>query len=103
MPAIKVLANLFASLQNSEMRHKKERVSIPPRASREALTVLQKRRYIRGFQLSVPQVEFPAFRLGARTRAKAPCSQATMISSFILGAVPVESCLTLVVAKSLRF
>ena len=50
MPAIKVLANLFASLQNSEMRHKKECIVIPASSlAGEVLTVLQKRRYIGEF------------------------------------------------------
>src|SRR5438552_17848811 len=52
MPAIKVLANLFASLQNSEMRHKKECIVIPASSlAGEDLTVLQKRRYIGEFEL----------------------------------------------------
>ena len=52
MPAIKVLANLFASLQNSEMRHKKECIVIPASSlAGEVLTVLQKRRYIGEFEL----------------------------------------------------
>ena len=54
MPAIKVLANLFASLQNSEMRHKKECIVIPASSlAGEVLTVLQKRRYIGEFELDI--------------------------------------------------
>ncbi len=51
MPAINVLANLFASLQNAELRNKKECVIIPAsNLASEVLRVLQKRRYIGEFE-----------------------------------------------------
>jgi len=47
MPATNVLANLFASLQNAEIRRKKECMVIPAsNLAREVLKVLQKRGYI---------------------------------------------------------
>ena len=51
MPATNVLANLFASLQNAEMRNKKECVVIPAsNLASEVLKVLQKRKYIGEFE-----------------------------------------------------
>jgi small subunit ribosomal protein S8 len=51
MAAINILGNLFASLQNSEMRHKKECTIIPAsKLSSEVMRVLQKRRYIGEFE-----------------------------------------------------
>ena len=51
MPATNILANLFSSLQNAEMRNKKECVIIPASAlASEVLRVLQKRRYIGEFE-----------------------------------------------------
>ena len=47
MPVTNILANLFISLQNSEMRHKKECIVIPAsNLASEVMRVLQKRRYI---------------------------------------------------------
>ena len=52
MPATQVLSNLFASLQNSELRHKKECVVIPAsKLASEVLTVLKRRGYIGGFEV----------------------------------------------------
>ena len=51
MPATNILANLFSSLQNAEMRNKKECVIIPASSlASEVLRVLQKRRYIGEFE-----------------------------------------------------
>ena len=51
MPATNILANLFSSLQNAEMRNKKECVIIPASTlASEVLKVLQKRRYIGEFE-----------------------------------------------------
>jgi len=51
MPATNILANLFSSLQNAEMRNKKECVIIPAsNLASEVLRVLQKRRYIGEFE-----------------------------------------------------
>lgn len=51
MAANNVLANLFASLQNAEMRNKKECMVIPASSlASEVLKVLQKRRYIGEFE-----------------------------------------------------
>jgi small subunit ribosomal protein S8 len=51
MPAVNILANLFASLQNSEMRNKKECVIIPAsNLASEVLRVLQKKKYIGEFE-----------------------------------------------------
>jgi len=51
MPATNVLANLFSSLQNAELRNKKECVIIPASTlASEVLRVLQKRRYIGEFE-----------------------------------------------------
>ncbi len=51
MPATNVLGNLFASLQNAEMRTKKECVVIPAsNLAKEVLRVLQKRKYIGEFE-----------------------------------------------------
>jgi len=52
MPVTNILANLFISLQNSEMRHKKECIVIPAsKLASEVMRVLQKRRYIGEFEL----------------------------------------------------
>src|SRR3989454_8269678 len=52
MPAIKVLANLFASLQTWKRSQKREGIVIPASSlAGEVLTVLQKRRYIGEFEL----------------------------------------------------
>jgi small subunit ribosomal protein S8 len=52
MPATNILANLFASLQNSELRNKKECMVIPAsNLASEVLKVLQKRKYIGEFEL----------------------------------------------------
>ena len=46
-----ILANLFASLQNAEMRRKKEAVIIPAsNLASEVMRVLQKKRYIGEFE-----------------------------------------------------
>src|SRR5574340_598556 len=51
MPVTNILANLFISLQNSEMRHKKECVVIPAsKLASEVMRVLQKKRYIGEFE-----------------------------------------------------
>ena len=51
MPVTNILANLFISLQNSEMRHKKECTVIPAsKLASEVMRVLQKRRYIGEFE-----------------------------------------------------
>ena len=51
MPVTNILANLFISLQNSEMRHKKECIIIPAsNLASEVMRVLQKRRYIGEFE-----------------------------------------------------
>jgi small subunit ribosomal protein S8 len=51
MPVTNILANLFISLQNSEMRHKKECIVIPAsKLASEVMRVLQKRRYIGEFE-----------------------------------------------------
>jgi len=51
MPATNILANLFSSLQNAELRNKKECVIIPASTlASEVLRVLQKRRYIGEFE-----------------------------------------------------
>jgi small subunit ribosomal protein S8 len=51
MPATNVLSNLFTSLQNAEMRNKKECTVIPAsNLASEVLKVLQKRRYVGEFE-----------------------------------------------------
>ena len=51
MAATNVLSNLFASLQNSELRNKKECTVIPASGlASEVLKVLQKKRYIGEFE-----------------------------------------------------
>jgi small subunit ribosomal protein S8 len=51
MPSTHVLANLFASLQNAEMRNKKECMVIPAsKLASEVLRVLQKKRYVGEFE-----------------------------------------------------
>lgn len=51
MPATNVLANLFTSLQNAEMRNKKECLIVPAsKLAREVLRVLQRKRYIGEFE-----------------------------------------------------
>ncbi len=51
MPVTNILANLFISLQNAEMRHKKECIVIPAsNLASEVMRVLQKRRYIGEFE-----------------------------------------------------
>jgi len=51
MTATNVLASLFSSLQNSEMRHKKECLVIPAsNLASEVLKVLQRKRYIGEFE-----------------------------------------------------
>lgn len=51
MPSTHVLANLFTSLQNAEMRNKKECIVIPAsKLASEVLRVLQQRRYIGEFE-----------------------------------------------------
>ena len=51
MAATNVLANLFASLQNAELRNKKECMVIPAsKLASEVLKVLQKRKYIGEFE-----------------------------------------------------
>ncbi|HXW36875.1 MAG TPA: 30S ribosomal protein S8 [Nitrososphaerales archaeon] len=51
MPSTNILSNLFASLQNAEMRNKKECTVIPASGlASEVLRVLQKRRYIGEFE-----------------------------------------------------
>jgi small subunit ribosomal protein S8 len=51
LPATNILANLFSSLQNAELRNKKECVIIPASTlASEVLRVLQKRRYIGEFE-----------------------------------------------------
>lgn len=51
MTAINVLGGLFSSLQNSEMRHKKECLVVPAsNLASEVLKVLQRRRYIGEFE-----------------------------------------------------
>ena len=51
MAATNVVSNLFASLQNAEMRNKKECMVIPASSlASEVLRVLQKRRYVGEFE-----------------------------------------------------
>ena len=51
MPVTNILANLFASLQNAEMRRKKECMVIPAsNLASEVMRVLQKKRYIGEFE-----------------------------------------------------
>ncbi len=51
MAAKNVLANLFASLQNAEMRNKKDCMVIPASGlASEVLKVLQKKRYVGEFE-----------------------------------------------------
>lgn len=51
MAATNILANLFASLQNAELRNKKECMIIPAsNLASEVLKVLQKRKYIGEFE-----------------------------------------------------
>ncbi len=51
MPVNNILANLFASLQNAEMRRKKECMVIPAsNLASEVMRVLQKKRYIGEFE-----------------------------------------------------
>lgn len=51
MPATNILANLFASLQNAEMRNRKECTVIPASGlASDVLKVLQKRKYIGEFE-----------------------------------------------------
>ncbi|MDA4127935.1 MAG: 30S ribosomal protein S8 [Thaumarchaeota archaeon] len=51
MPSTHVLANLFTSLQNAELRNKKECMVIPAsKLASEVLRVLQKRRYVGEFE-----------------------------------------------------
>lgn len=51
MPATNILSNLFASLQNAELRNKRECTVIPAsKLASEVLRVLQKRRYIGEFE-----------------------------------------------------
>ena len=51
MTVTNILANLFASLQNAEMRRKKEAVIIPAsNLASEVMRVLQKKRYIGEFE-----------------------------------------------------
>ncbi len=51
MAATNVMSNLFASLQNAELRNKKECMVIPAsKLAREVLKVLQKRRYVGEFE-----------------------------------------------------
>jgi small subunit ribosomal protein S8 len=51
MAATNVLSNLFASLQNAEMRNKKECTIIPASSlASEVLKVLQRKRYIGEFE-----------------------------------------------------
>jgi small subunit ribosomal protein S8 len=51
MPATNVLSNLFASIQNAELRHKKNCMVIPAsKLASEVLRVLQKKRYIGEFE-----------------------------------------------------
>lgn len=51
MPATNVLSNLFASLQNAELRNKKDCMVIPAsKLASEVLRVLQKKRYIGEFE-----------------------------------------------------
>jgi small subunit ribosomal protein S8 len=51
LPATNVLSNLFASLQNAEMRNKKECTVIPASSlASEVLRVLQKKRYVGEFE-----------------------------------------------------
>jgi small subunit ribosomal protein S8 len=51
MPAQNVLANLFTSLQNAEMRNKKECLIVPAsKLAREVLRVMQRYRYIGEFE-----------------------------------------------------
>ncbi len=52
MAATNVLSNLFASLQNAEMRNRRECTVIPAsRLASEVLKVLQKKRYVGEFEL----------------------------------------------------
>ena len=51
MPAQNVLANLFSTIQNNEMRNKKECLVIPAsRLAQEVLRVMQRHKYIGEFE-----------------------------------------------------
>jgi small subunit ribosomal protein S8 len=51
MPVTNILANLFSSLQNAELRRKKECMVIPAsNLASEVMRVLQKKRYIGEFE-----------------------------------------------------
>ena len=51
MPALNILANLFTTLYNSEVRRKKECIVVPSsRFSSEVLRVMQRYRYIGEFE-----------------------------------------------------
>jgi small subunit ribosomal protein S8 len=51
LPATNILANLFASLQNAELRNKKECIVIPASSlASEVLKVLQGNRYVGEFE-----------------------------------------------------
>ena len=51
MPAQNVLANLFATIQNSEMRNKKECLIVPAsKLAMEVLKVMQRHKYIGEFE-----------------------------------------------------
>ena len=52
MAATNILSNLFASLQNAELRNKKECMVIPAsKLASEVLRVMQKRNYVGEFEL----------------------------------------------------
>ena len=52
MAATNILSNLFASLQNAEMRNKKECLVIPAsKLASEVLRIMQKRNYVGEFEL----------------------------------------------------
>ena len=51
MPAINILANLFSSMHNNELRHKKECFVIPAsKLASEVLRTMQKHKYIGEFE-----------------------------------------------------
>jgi small subunit ribosomal protein S8 len=51
LPATNILANLFASLQNAEIRHRKECIIVPAsKLASEVMRVLQRKRYIGEFE-----------------------------------------------------
>ena len=78
MPVTNILANLFASLQNAEMRRKKECMVIPAsNLASEVMRVLQKKRYIGEFEFIDDGVVWEAQGPAARQDQQVRCHNAT--------------------------